>query len=171
MLPTKKIIGAFKSVELLIAFHRNRDGTAREKAHAWSPKNAFAWLSSDPKDQETFAVVKGQNDNHPDVHVKFHPDRIGLVREEPFGWSGIIADEEAVRVRVGNVWVEIRNDGSVKRTKGDDTTFLEEDGSIMRLTHDAEIMVSGDGEQMSRRTDSKIEAFGPEGFISRKKQA
>lgn len=66
------------------------------------------------------------------------------------GWSGIIVDDQVVRVQVDDVWIRIGPDGAVAVKREMGATYLEGEGSIIRIPPDAEIVVSGDGGQISR---------------------
>jgi hypothetical protein len=158
----------WKSAELLIAFHKNKKREKRAEPFLWRPKEAFARLLAEPEDQEAFVVLKGADDVE-DVQIKLHPDKVVIRRDQPLGWSGIVIDEQTVRVKVDNIWVRIDNNGSVVVERDAETTYLEGDGSIIKINPEAEIMVSSDGRRMSRRTDSQIDAFTEDGFVSRKK--
>lgn len=159
----------WKSAELLIAFHKNRDKTKRAEPYLWRAKNAFARLLARPEDQEAFILLKGEGDNE-DVQIKFHPDKIVIRREHPLGWSGIIIDPDFIRIKVDNDWITVQSSGSVVVERGEmDTTYLEGDGSIIKVNPYAEIMVSSDGSNMSRRTEDQIDAFTENGFVSKKR--
>ncbi len=162
------IKSAWKSAQLLIAFHQNRDGRKRNDPRLWSPKNGVAGVTDDPKAKEAFVVVRGEGDAG-DVQIKVHPDRI-IVRRDPdaIGWSGIQVDHYGVKVLVGDVWITVQADGSVKREPEGhhgDTSWLEADGGFLRLTPEMEISVSGDGEKMTRRTpDGFAAVMGPDAW-------
>ncbi|PZX14168.1 hypothetical protein LX81_02967 [Palleronia aestuarii] len=156
------ITSAWKSAQLLIAFHRNKDGRTRSDPRLWSPKNGVAGVTDDPKAKESFLVVRGHGDAG-DVQIKLHPDKI-IVRRDPdaIGWSGIQVDHYGVRVLVGDVWITVQHDGSIKREvegRDNDTSWLEADGEFLRLTPDMEINVSGDGAKMTRRTNEGFAAI------------
>lgn len=86
---------------------------------------------------------------------------------ESIGWSGVVADHHSVSVKVGETWIAIEADGSVKRQTEDDTTWLEADGSIVKLGGGAEILVAGDGSQLTRRTDGRLDAITEDGIVSK----
>ena len=102
-----RIKSAWKSAQLLIAFHSNPNGGPRAEPRLWSSKNNVAGVTDDPKTKEAFVVVRGQGDAG-DVQIKFHPENIILRRDEDaLGWTGIRADHYGVSVLVGNVWVTV----------------------------------------------------------------
>lgn len=159
------IKSAWKSAQLLIAFHRNKDGRRRQDPRLWSPKNAVAGVTDDPKAKEAFVVVRGHGDAG-DVQIKLHPDKI-ILRRDPgsLGWTGIQADHHRVRVLVGNVWITVQGDGSIKREiegASDDQSWVEADGSYIRIAPEMEIMVSGDGSKLTRRTIERLDVIDGE---------
>ena len=158
----------WKSAELLIAFHKNKNRQKRDAPFLWRPKEAFARLLAKPEDQEAVVLLKGADDVE-DVQIKLHPDKMVIRREQPLGWSGILIDEHTVRVKVDNIWVRIDPNGSVVVERDAETTYLEGDGSIIKINPETEIMVSSDGRRMTRRTEDQIDAFTEDGFVSRKK--
>lgn len=158
----------WKSAELLIAFHKNRDKSKRSEPYLWRAKNAFARLLAKPEDQEAFILLKGEGDQE-DVQIKLHPDKIVVRRDQVLGWSGIFIDPDFIRVKVDDMWIRINADGSVVAQRGDlETTYLEGDGSIIKVNPHSEIMVSRDGSSMSRRTEDQFDAFTENGFMSKK---
>lgn len=155
--------------QLLIAFHRDPARKMRPEPFLWPPNDATAGLRGDADDQETFVHLRGK-DRGDDVQIKLRSDRIIARREPGRGWSGVEIDDFAVRVLVGDVWIEVQADGTVKREAADGTTYLEGDGSIIKLSEDAEIMVSGDGSSITRRTADRIEGLTPDGVVSRERR-
>ena len=113
-------------------------------------------------------LMKG-TDGCADLQIKLHPDKVVIRRDQVLGWSGIIVDDQVVRVRVDDAWIKIGPDGAVAVTRDADTTYLEGDGSIIRISSDAEIVVSSDGSLISRRTPNQIEALTADGFVSRRR--
>ncbi len=163
---------AWKSAQLLIAFHKTKRKEKRNEPVMWRPNDATARLPDDPEDREAFVVVKGDGDAQ-DVQIKMHPDKLVLRRDEDeaVGWTGIIADHYEVRVKVGETWIVVRADGSVqRRTDGmEGTAMIEADGAFLRLGSETEIMVSGDGSQLTRRTEYQLDAITADGVVSRRK--
>ncbi len=163
---------AWKSAQLFIAFHKNKQKKRRDEPVLWRPNDATARLPDDPEDKEAFVVVKGDGDGQ-DVQIKMHPDKLVLRRDESeaIGWTGIIADHYQVRVKVGETWIVVGADGSVQRqTEGmEGTAMIEADGGFLRVGCEAEIMVSGDGSQLTRRTQYQLDAITADGVVSRRK--
>ena len=157
-----RIKSAWRSAQLLIAFHRNPDGGTRAEPHLWSPKNNVAGVTDDPKAKEAFVVVRGHGDAG-DVQIKLHAENIILRRDaDTLGWTGIRADHHGVSVLVGDVWIRINGDGSITRKiegNDEDRSWIEADGAYIRIGPDMHIHVSGDGSNMSRRTDERIDAI------------
>lgn len=165
------IRAAWRSAQLLIAFHKTRKREKRDEPLMWRPKDATAFIPGDPEDREAFIDVKGTGDAR-DVQIKMHPDKLILRRDESEpGWTGIVADHHEVRVRVGDTWITVRADGSVCRQVEDaeDKAWIEADGAFMRIGSDTEIVVSGDGPQLSRRTECQIDAITADGFVQKKR--
>jgi hypothetical protein len=158
----------WSSAELLIAFHKTRARVKRATPFLWRPQGAMVRLLAKPADQEAFVLMKG-TDGCADLQIKLHPDKVVIRRDQVLGWSGIILDDQVVRVQVDDAWIKIGPDGAVAVTRDADTTYLEGDGSIIRISPDAEIVVSGDGGQISRRTPDQIEALTATGFVSRRR--
>ncbi len=158
----------WKSAQLLIAFKRDRDRSTRAVPRLWPPKGGIAYLRGRSPDQETFIDVKGHSDED-SVQLKLRSDRIIARRNSNAGWSGVELDDGQVRVLVGDVWIEIGDDGGVTRRTADSTTYLEGDGSFIRVSDDLEVTVDADGRQMTRRTSEQFDGIFPDGVISRKK--
>jgi hypothetical protein len=157
----------WERAQMLIAFHRDPERRMRAAPFLWPPKGAAAGLTADPADREAFVHLRG-SDPADDVQLKLRPNAIVARREPGRGWSGVEIDEHSVRVLVGEVWIEVGVDGTVRReaAQGAHTTFLENDGSIVRLCENAEIFVSGDGARMTRRTDERIDVVTADGVLS-----
>lgn len=164
-----KVISTWKSVELMLAFHKDQKGMKRKKPVFWNPKNAFARLFADTKDQEAILHIKAQESDGSDVMVQFQANKVTIRRNHPLGWSGIEVTDYSVSVVVDNVLVTVYADGSVTKKEDAETTFLEADGTILKNTPWADIMVSGDGGNISRRTEDQLDAFTPDGFVSKKR--
>ena len=165
-----RIKSAWKSAQLLIAFHSNPDGAARAEPRLWTPKNGLAGVTDDPKTKEAVVVVRGHGDAG-DVQIKLHSDKIILRRDrDALGWTGVSVDHHAVSVLVGDVWVTVNGDGSItRRIEGndDDTSWIEADGSYLRIGPEAHIHVSGDGSRLSRQTDDRLDVVTAGGISSK----
>lgn len=158
----------WKSAQLCIGFHRDREGKLREQPHVWSPKNASATIHRDPKEQETFLVVKSAaNDRDQDIQIKLRPDMIVLRRDFKDAWEGVKIDAFAVSVKVGNLSIRINHDGSITREDGECTTWIEADGSVLKKTEFVDATMSGDGVELTRRTPENIAAITRGGVLSR----
>ena len=164
-----RIASAWRSAQLLVAFHRNPDGRARAEPWLWSPKNGVAGVTSDPRAKEAILVVNGDGDAG-DVQIKLHSDKIILRRDpEAAGWSGLSVDHHGVSVLVGDVWVTVNGDGSITRKmrgNDEDTSWLEADGSYIRISEDMHVEVAGDGSKMTRRTNDRLDVVTPAGIMS-----
>jgi hypothetical protein len=154
----------WKGAQLYIGFHKDTDGNARDEPHLWPPKNARATIHEDANIQEVFAVVQSHTEAN-DVQIKMRSDKIILRRDSKTAWHGIIADEHAVSVVVGDTTITINHDGSVKRTLNDDTTSIEADGSIFKSTAFADATMSGDGTELVSRTENNIAAVKKDGVV------
>lgn len=167
-LPVPSIRKVWKSAELLIAFHKNKRKERRDSPYLWRPKDGIARLLGPPEDQETVVVLKGEDD-HEDVQIKIHTDKVVVRRDQVLGWSGVIIDDDFVKVKVDNIEITISPDGSVKVVNDAETTYLEGDGSLIKITPDSEILVAGDGSSMSRRTEHHIDAISDQGVLSKRR--
>lgn len=157
----------WKSVSLFVAFHRDRKQRARKFPYLWPPTGARASVTDkDGTGQEAFVLVKGDGDAR-DVQIKVWPDKIVLRRDDGHDWSGIVVTDHGAAVRVGDRWIEVRHDGSVKSSTADgaDVTILEADGAIYRWADLAEIIVSPDGGNISRRSPEGTAAITPQGVV------
>ncbi|MEO9778021.1 MAG: hypothetical protein ABJH07_06795 [Sedimentitalea sp.] len=158
----------WKSAELLIAFHKNKNKQRRDAPYFWRPKDAFARLLAKPEDQETVVVLRGADDND-DVQIKMHSDKIVVRRDRALGWSGVVLDDTQIRVVVDNVLIRIDPDGGVVVEKDAEKTHLEGSGEIFRFTPNTQINVSADGRRMWRETEDNVDGFSPDGLVSRRK--
>ncbi len=163
----------WKSVQLFVAFHRDRAQRERRFPYLWPPKNARATITDRRESgQEAFLLIKGEAEAR-DVQIKVWPARIVLRRDEGLYWSGVVVTDHSVAVRVAGRWIEIRHDGAIKSAAEEedgDVTFLEADGTVYRFVDLAEIIVSPDGSNISRRTPTEISAITPSGVLIRKKE-
>ncbi|MEM7645073.1 MAG: hypothetical protein AAF366_21555 [Pseudomonadota bacterium] len=162
-----QIQSVWDRARMFIAFHRDPARKKRAEPYLWPPKDATAGLRADASDQETFVHLRG-TDPADDVQLKLRPNAIIARREPGRGWSGIDINDSRVRVLVGEVWMEIGPDGTIKREAEDasSTTFLEGDGSIILLTEEAEVCVSPDGGTISRRTPDRLDVVTEDGIMS-----
>lgn len=48
----------WKSAQLCVGFHKDRDGRKRRAPHLWTPKDGRASLFSNPNEQESFVHLK-----------------------------------------------------------------------------------------------------------------
>jgi hypothetical protein len=165
--PKSQARSIWDRAQMFIAFHRDPARKKRSEPYLWPPKDANAGLRPDIEDQETFVHVRGA-DEADNVQLKLRSNAIIARREPGRGWSGIEVNDHSVRVLVGEVWLEIGPDGSVKRESdgGTSTTFLEGDGSIIKITEDAEVCVSADSAEITRRTEDRLDVVRADGIMS-----
>lgn len=157
----------WRSVLLFVAFHKDRSGKPRRDPYLWRPDDGQASVTDKDADgQEAFVVVKGADASVRDVQIKARPDKIIVRRNEGLDWSGIVITDHGVSVRVGEHWIEVKHDGSVKRETGGEVTFLEATGEIFRLREFEEIIVSADGETISRRRPQGVAAITRRGVMT-----
>ncbi|WP_306115066.1 hypothetical protein [Roseovarius sp. MMSF_3305] len=158
----------WKSAQLYIGFHRDRQGNPRSEAKVWPPKNGNATIHANPEEQEAFLVVKAADKTEPrDVQIKFRPDKIVLRRDPGISWEGIVVEEGLISVQVGGAWVRIKSDGSVAHERDGDMTYVESDGAVLKKTEFVEAMMSGDGVELSRRTPTTIAAIREDGVLAK----
>lgn len=165
---TTTAMRCWKSAQLYVGFHKDTEGNARSEPHLWPPKNARATIHEDASSQETFAIVSGVNEGD-DVQIKMRADKIVLRRDSETAWHGIIADDHAVSVVVGDITITVNHDGSVKRTLNDDTTSIEADGSIFKRTALADATMSADGTELVSSTEHSIAAVKKDGVVMKAK--
>lgn len=159
---------AWKSAELLIAFHKNKNKQRRDAPYFWRPRDAFARLLAKPEDQEAVVVLRGA-DNNDDVQIKMHSDKIVVRRDRALGWSGVVLDDTQIRIVLDNVLIRIDPDGGVVVEKDAEKTHLEGSGEIFRFTPETQINVSADGSRMWGETEDNVDGFSPDGLVSRRK--
>jgi hypothetical protein len=161
------VYAVWKSVQLYVAFHKDRRGKRRSDPYLWPPKFANASIADDPGAQETFAVVKSSDGR--DAQVKFRQDKVVLRRDPGVAWEGVLIGQDDVCVRVGGAWIKVAADGSVSRHTDNELAILEADGSILRKTEYEEYTVSADGGTMARRSANRTDAITPNGTVMRLK--
>ena len=123
----------WKSAQLYIGFHRDRQGNQRSEAKVWPPKNGNATIHANPEEQEAFLVVKAADKTEPrDVQIKFRPDKIVLRRDPGISWEGIVVEDGLISVQVGGAWIRIKSDGSVAQERDGDMTYVESDGAVLK---------------------------------------
>lgn len=158
----------WKSAQLYIGFHRDPEGKMRKAPHVWPPRNGKATIHPDPREQETFVVVKSaEGDTDQDIQIKLRPDMIVLRRDDRTAWEGVKIDRFNVSVKVGDLSIRINHDGSITREDGDSTTWVEADGSVLKKTEFVEAAMSGDGTELKRRTPDSVAAITRGGVLSK----
>lgn len=164
----QSVLRTWKSAQLYIGFHRDRQGNLRSEAKVWPPKNGSASIHANPEEQEAFLVVKAADKVEPrDVQIKFRPDKIVLRRDVGIGWEGIVVEDGLISVQVGGAWVRIKADGSVAHERDGDMTYVESDGAVLKKTEFVDAMMSGDGVELSRRTPTTIAAITEDGVLAK----
>lgn len=114
---TSSVRQTFRSAQLYIGFHRNKNGERREEPKVWPQKNANATIHTDPTEQEAFLIVKTADQETPrDIQIKLRPDMVVLRRDPDTCWEGVKIIEHSVDVAVGKITITINADGSVTRT-------------------------------------------------------
>ncbi len=159
----------WKSAQLYIGFHKDRDGKRREKAHVWRPQDGAASIHDDPSEKEAFLVLRAADkDAGEDVQIKLRPDQIVVRRSSGVYWQGIQITEHAVLIRTADdALIKLQADGSVTRQTESDETTVEINGSVFKRTEYTEAYMSGDGVEMSRKTPNHIAAISEDGVISK----
>lgn len=108
----------WKSAQLFVGFHRDPKGQARDTPHVWPPKNGRASIHPNPDEQESFVELQSaEGDSAQDVQIRLRPDVIVLRRDAKDAWEGVMIDEHAVTVKVGDVSISVNHDGSVTRRR------------------------------------------------------
>lgn len=115
-------IGQFwKSVDLRIVFKTFGNGKLREQPKAWAPKDAAASLLGDPEKQDVILTVRGSSEKgSDDVSISCAANCIGIYRSHPeSGWQVIAVEPDQITVKVGELKITIRADGSTVREAHD----------------------------------------------------
>ena len=163
---TQTVRRTWKSAQLFIGFHQEKNGTRRTEPRVWPPKNASASIHRDPGEQEAFLVVKGV-EGAKDVQVKLRPDKIVLRRDESEAWNGVMVTDDFVSVAVNGITIRINPEGLISREQGTDRTWVEPDGSVLKKTEFTEATMSSDGSEITRRTPENLAVINNSGMISR----
>ncbi len=156
--------------ELFLVYHKDRKGKRHRTPKQYVPDDGIARFGAKPEDREACLNIQGHEPDD-DVQMRLHHDKIIMARKQRNdGWSGVVIEQDHIRVRAAGLVLKINPDGGVVLEQDSGTTFIEPDGQIIRKTHDADVIVTGDGRRVSRRTADQIDAFTEDGFVSRKRQ-
>lgn len=165
---TQKARRIWKSAQLYIGFHTDQRGNVREQPKVWPPQNAKASIHPDETQQEVFLQLAAEDEKQGrDVQIKLRPAQIVLRRDQGTAWEGIVIDEDNIAVRVNDVRILIKHDGSVSHHDVNATTYIEQDGAVLKKTEFVDALMSGDGIELSRRTDDSIAAITEEGVVAK----
>lgn len=160
----------WKSAQLCVGFHKDRDGRQRRAPHLWTPKDGKASLYSNPNEQESFVLLKStEGDRTADVQIKMHPDAIEMTRNYQGAWSSVSVDEFAVTIEVAGVRINIGHDGAVTREDQTSTTWIEADGGVLKKSKAVEASISSDGMELTRRTADNLSVIAEQGVLSRQR--
>lgn len=167
--PANQIKKVWKSAQLLIGFHKDRQGRAHKHMRTWSPANGLAGLHSDTSKQETFVSMEAASGRQEDdVLVKLRPDQIVVRRESGQCWQGVIIKDDCIAVRTADgAWIKIEADGAVIRHTERDETVIEADNSVSKRTANVEAMMSSDGIDMARSTSENVAFVVADGVTCR----
>lgn len=163
-------IGRFwKSVDLRVMFKTYGNGKMREQAKSWAPKDASASLLGDRDKQDVILTVRGSAPKgSDDVSISCAANCIGIYRiPTNAGWQVIAVEPDQIAVKVGELKITIRADGSMVRECHDQKIYIEADGSVLHQAEFVEAIMSADGLSLSRKTPDSIAAITPEGVITR----
>lgn len=159
----------WKSAQLCVGFHRDRDGRPRRAPHFWTPKDGRASLYSN-NEQESFVLLKSTEGNsQTDVQIRMRPDAIEMTRSYQGAWTAVSADEFTVTVEVAGLHVRIGHDGTVTREDQTGTTWLEANGGVLKKTETVEASISSDGMELTRRTSDNLSVIAEQGVLSRQR--
>lgn len=160
----------WKSVQLCVGFHRDRDGRQRKAPHLWAPKDGKASLYSNPNEQESFVFLKSAKGNsQTDVQIRMRPAAIEMTRSYQGAWTTVSADEFTVTVEVAGLQIRIGHDGTVTREDQTGTTWLEANGGVLKKTETVEASISIDGMELTRRTPDNLSVIAEQGVLSRQR--
>ena len=160
----------WKSAQLCVGFHKDRDGRQRRAPDLWTPKDGRASLYSDPNEQESFVLLKSsEGDTTADVQIKMRPDAIEMTRNYQGAWKAVTVDEFAVTIEVAGIRINIGYDGSVTREDETGTTWIEADGGVLKKSETVEASISSDGTELTRRTPDNLSVIAEQGVLSRQR--
>lgn len=160
----------WKSAQLRVGFHKDRDGRQRRAPHLWTPKDGRASLYSNPNEQESFVLLKStEGDQQSDVQIKIRPDAVQMQRSYQGAWNTVTVDEFAVTVEVAGVRINIGHDGTVTRQDQSGSTWLEADGGVLKKSDTVEATISSDGMELIRRTADNLSVIAEQGVLSRQR--
>ena len=149
--PAKQIKKVWKSAQLLIGFHKGRDGQKYDNVRTWAPDNARAGLNADTSKQEAFVVLEAATGAEDDVQIKLRQDQIVVRRDNNYSWQGVIIEDGYVAVQTADgAWIKIEADGAVVRQTEWDETAILADSSVEKRNQYVIAMMSGDGTEMGR---------------------
>lgn len=160
----------WKSAQLCVGFHKDRDGRQRRAPHLWAPKDGRASLYSNPSEQESFVLLKSTAANQQsDVQIKMRPDTIEMSRSYQGAWNAVTVDEFVVTVEVAGIQVRIGHDGTVTREDDQGTVWIEANGGVLKTSEAVEASISSDGMELTRRTPDNLSVIAEQGVLSRKR--
>lgn len=160
----------WKSAQLCVGFHKDRDGRPRRAPHLWTPKDGKASLYSNPNEQESFVLLKStEGKTQTDVQIRMRPDAIEMTRNYQGAWTAVSADEFAVTVEVAGIQIRIGHDGTVTREDQSGTIWIEADGGVLKKSETVEASISSDGMELTRRTSDNLSVIAEQGVLSRQK--
>ena len=159
----------WKSVDLRVMFKTFGNGKRRERPKAWAPKDASASLLGNREKQDVVLTLRGSSPNgSDDVSISCTANCIGIFRTRPeVGWQIVAVEPDQITVKVGELKITIRADGSMVREAHDEKIYIEADGSVLHQAEFVEAMMSADGLSLSRKTPDGIAAITPDGVITR----
>lgn len=160
----------WKSAQLCVGFHKDRDGRPRRAPHLWTPKDGRASLYSNPNEQESFVLLKSTEGNsQTDVQIRMRPDAIEMTRSYQGAWDTVTADEFTITVEVAGIQIRIGHDGTVTREDQAGTTWIEASGGVLKKSESVEASISSDGMELTRRTPDNLSVIAEQGVLSRQR--
>lgn len=161
----------WKSVRLMVAFHRDRDGTPHLASRRWFARDGRAGIHHDPDQQEAVLVISSSDaDNPRNVDVAFRQDKIDFARDDGPGWDRIIIEDGMVSVRVNGQSIRILPDGSVAHLHAGVVTHIDPDLGVMVASEDVQASVSRDGEIIEQRTPRSVVRVDRHGCVQTKRK-
>lgn len=159
----------WKSAQLCVGFHKDRDGRQRRTPRLWTPKDGRAALYSS-NEQESFVLLKStESDQQSDVQIRMRPDAIEMTRSYQGAWNAVTVDEFSVTVEVAGARINIGHDGTVTREDETGTTWLEANGGVLKKAETVEASISSDGMELTRRTPDNLSVIAEQGVLSRQR--
>lgn len=140
----------WKSVKLFVKYFETQSGKKREKPYDWDAECKELDLGNDTS--KRIVVAKVGSDCGADLVVGFSPQNIVVSRDTVSSWNGVVLTEDSVRVKIGEMWVDVFADGRVIKEDGPHRSGIMRDGAMFRNEPGSEIFVDAAGQILARES-------------------